>query len=192
MTQLNQQLKREDKMETTHTEVKQESPSTEDVQTQTINEDVKSEQIPYARFKKEIARGKELQSQLEGLQAQISDANEQKLISEGKKDEVITTQKEKIAQLTETAEIGLKFMQEEKDRWLDKIPEEKRELWSKADLSLIREYVEDRESIKKVSVDNSMGGMTNTSFKDKKASDMVKDGKSDPAQWKAFLSNFKS
>jgi len=83
-------------------------------------------------------------------------------------------------------------MQEEKDRWLDKIPEEKRELWSKADLSLIREYVEDRESIKKVSVDNSIGGMTNTSFKDKKASDMVKDGKSDPAQWKAFLSNFKS
>lgn len=179
-------------MENTQTEVKQEVPSTEDVNTQTINDDVKPEQIPYARFKKEIAKGKELQSKLEELQAQINDANEQKLISEGKKDEVITTQKEKIAQLTEQAEIGLKFMQDEKDRWLAKIPEDKRELWSKADLSLIREYVEDRENIKKVSVDNSMGGMTNTSFKDKSASDVIKEGKTDPAQWKAFLSNFKS
>lgn len=171
-------------------DVNQEAPSVEDVKTQESSNDVNSA-VPYARFKEVNSNYKNLKSDYDKLSQRLNDIEENKLIAEGKKDDVIATLKGNNADLSKKVETLENYVNDERKRLLETIPEEKRELYADVDLLVLRDISSDRTELlnKKVSVENSRGGTTMSAPKD--FHEMTQKEKSDPAVWGAYLEKFR-
>ena len=172
-------------------DVKQETaPSVEDVKPQESSLDV-NEAVPYKRFKDVNDNYKALKSDYEKLSSQINEMKESKMIAEGKKDDVIATLKGSNADLSAKVETLENYVNDERSRLLETLPEEKRELYSGVDLMVLRDLSSEFENIntKKVSVDNSRGGTTVSA--PKKFHEMSDEERRDPSAWSAYLESFK-
>ena len=177
-------------MEQSQTDVKQESPSTEEVK-QVVNEDVKPEQVPYARFKEVNDSYKSLKANYDEMASKINQIEEDKLIADGKKDDVIANLKGMNIELKNKVSALEGYVNEERDSLLASFPEEKREMYAGVDLSVLRDIASDRVELtkKKIGVDSTRGG---TSKEAPKAfHEMSVEDKSDPAKWQSYLENFR-
>lgn len=178
-------------MEEVKQDVKQETaPSVEDVKTQESSNDV-NDAVPYKRFKDVNDNYKNLKSEHEKLSARLNEIEENKLIAEGKKDDVIATLKGNNADLSNKVQTLENYVDDERSRLLEKFPEEKRELYASVDLMVLRDMALDRDNLvnKKVGVDNTRGGTTMSTPKN--FHDMSDEEKKDPASWSAYLESFK-
>jgi len=177
-------------MEEVKQDVKQEAPSTEDVKSQESSTDV-NDAVPYARFKEVNTNYKTLKANFDKLNAKLNEIEESKLIAEGKKDDVIAGLKGNNADLSKKVETLENYVNDERSRLLETIPEEKRDLYADVDLMVLRDIASERteQLTKKVSVENSRGGTTMSAPKD--FHELTAKEKSDPAVWSAYLERFK-
>ena len=101
-------------METSQSDVKVETPD-ESVTTQTVNEDVKND-IPYSRFKEVNDNYKSMKSEHDLLVVKLNDMDEAKMISEGKKDDVIANLKGSNAELSKRVDSLAGYVKDERNR----------------------------------------------------------------------------
>ena len=177
-------------MEESQTDVKQEAPSTEEVK-QAVNEDVKPEQVPYARFKEVNDSYKSMKANYDKMASKINQIEEDKLIADGKKDDVIANLKGANTELQSKVSALEGYVNEESNNLLSAFPEEKREMYSEVDLSVLRDIASERTELKqkKIGVDSTRGG---TSKEAPKAfHEMSVEDKGDPAKWQSYLENFR-
>jgi len=176
-------------MKESQTDVKVETPD-ESVTTQSVTEDVKNE-VPYARFKEVNDNYKSIKSDYDSLAQKVSNMEEAKLISEGKKDDVIANLKGTNADLNKRVESLSSYVNDERKRLLEAFPEEKRDIYADVDLLVLRDMASERQELlnKKVGVDKARGG---TSMNPPKAfHEMSPEEKSDPAIWQSYLKSFR-
>ena len=124
--------------EQSRTDVKQESSSAEDVK-QIVNEDVKPEQVPYARFKEVNDNYKSLKANYDQMSTKVNQIEEDKLIANGKKDDVIANLKGVNTELQGKVSALEGYVNEERSRLLESFPEEKRDMYAGVDLSVLRD-----------------------------------------------------
>lgn len=178
-------------MSDSQTDVKMENASSEDVKAQQSSQDVQNETVPYSRFKEVNSNYKSLKDDHDKLNTRLNDIEESKMIAEGKKDDVIASLKGNNAELTKKVGTLENYVNDERSRLLESIPEEKRELYAGVDLLVLRDIASDKNEqlTKKIGVENKRGGTTMTSPKD--FHEMSVEEKSDPAVWSAYLERFK-
>ena len=145
--------------ENSQPDVKMETPSQPDVKQGTVSEDVKPEQVPYARFKEVNDNYKSLKANYEKMSSKINDIEEQKLIQEGKKDDVIANLKGSNSELNKKVESLSAYVNDERNRLLESFPEEKREMYAEVDLVVLRDIASERKNLTqtKVGVDKARG-----------------------------------
>ena len=83
------------------------------------------------------------------------------------------------------------YVNDERERLLSTLPEEKRSKYEKIDLVALRDIVQEREELinKKISVDSSRGGTSKTP--PKAFHEMSAEEVNDPESWNAYLTSFK-
>ena len=177
-------------MEESQTDVKQETTSTEEVK-QAVNEDVKPEQVPYARFKEVNDNYKSLKANYDKMATKVNQIEEDKLIADGKKDDVIANLKGVNTELQSKVSNLEGYVNEERSRLLEAFPEEKRAMYADVDLSVLRDITNDRIELtqKKIGVDSTRGGSSKQS--PKAFHEMSVSEKNDPATWQSYLENFR-
>jgi hypothetical protein len=173
-------------------DVKQETPSMEDVKEQPSSEDV-NDAVPYSRFKEVNSNYKTLKGDYEKLSAKVNDMEESKMISEGKKDDVIANLKGTNAELSKKVGSLEQYVNDERTRLLDAFPEEKRDLYSGVDIVVLRDMASERTELlnknQKVGVNTSRGGSSMSAPKD--FHELSAEEKSDPATWQNYLERFR-
>lgn len=129
-------------------DVKDEITPAEGVNETAITEDVKNESsIPYARFKEVLDKDKEKGHRIAELESKLKADEENKLIEEGKKDELIarlTSERDSLSTSNEKMSLSLQQVEDaRREELLSRLPEDKREKYSKYQLDVLEDITSD-------------------------------------------------
>ena len=162
----------------------------ENIKTQAQEEGVKEPQdtkvvekdnsVPFSRFNEVIAERNELRNDMEALKKEKELARAEKLEKDGEYQTLLAEERQKAKELEEkynsTNETLTRYETDERNRLLNKLPEDKREKYDSVDISTLRNMIEDFGEQPKPNVKQAEAGLqrktlSENPFKDLKDSE---------------------
>ena len=123
----------------------------------------KDNSVPISRFNEVIKERNELRSEVTNFKTDAEQARAKKLEEEGEFKTLLAEERNKSTnlgeQLNSTKEELNSYITDEKNRLLDKLPEDKRDKYKEVDLSTLRNVVDDFSEVTKKNLKSSEAGL---------------------------------
>ena len=123
----------------------------------------KDNSVPISRFNEVIKERNELRNEVTNFKTDAEQARAKKLEEEGEFKTLLAEERNKSTnlgeQLNSTKEELNSYITDEKNRLLDKLPEDKRDKYKEVDLSTLRNVVDDFSEVTKKNLKSSEAGL---------------------------------
>tara|TARA_R100000655_G_scaffold43575_3_gene79987 strand:+ start:332 stop:871 length:540 start_codon:yes stop_codon:yes gene_type:complete len=153
----------------------------------------KDNSVPFSRFNEVIAERNKLRENMESLNKEKELARAEKLEKDGEYQTLLAEERQKAKELEEkynsTNETLTRYETDEKNRLLNKLPEDRREKYESVDISTLRNMVEDFGEQPKPNVKQAEAGLQRKNLSENPFKDLNQDERK--SNWSDVLNSYK-
>ena len=152
----------------------------------------KENSVPISRFNEVIKERNELRNEVTNFKTDAEQARAKKLEEEGEFKTLLAEERNKSTnlgeQLNSTKEELNSYITDEKNRLLDKLPEDKRDKYKEVDLSTLRNVVDDFSEVTKKNLKSSEAGLQRKSLPENPFKELSEDDQR--KNWQDVISSY--